>query len=189
MMPLSPPAEFLVLHGRQSSLVIECPPGEAPLWRYWGPRLPEGSGPGTGLRDQRCLPSFNLDHDQPLSLVPGFGVGWFNQSALLAHRGGRDFAQAFTGCTVHVTEPGRALHFELSDVVAGLRVDLHLRLDPASDVLVAHSTLTNLGDAPLDVQWLAAATLPLPGRCDQVRGISRARSMPSKNRFWIGVPR
>jgi alpha-galactosidase len=50
------------------------------------------------LRDSRPQPTFMLEFDQPLTLVPTFGVGWFGQSALLAHRAGSDFAQAFDRC-------------------------------------------------------------------------------------------
>lgn len=159
---------FAALHGRHSSLIIELPPGEAPLWRYWGPRLPEGSSPGWPLRQTRPLPSFMLDTDQPLTVMPGFGVGWFGQSALLAHRAGQAFAQTFTRCELHWQQPGHACVLVLHDDVAMLRVDLSLSLDPASDVLVLRTVLTNTGDAPLDLQWLAAATLPLPGRCERV---------------------
>ena len=52
--------DFLILHSRRSSVVLECPPDEAPLWRYWGPRLPDTATPGTALRDSRPLPSFML---------------------------------------------------------------------------------------------------------------------------------
>lgn len=163
------PAEFIVLHSRNSSLVLEAHADEAPIWRYWGPRLPDGASPGVPLRDTRPLPSFMLDFDQPLTLVPTFGVGWFGQSALLAHRAGRDFAQAVTRCEVEWLAPARAVVLRLTDAVAALRLDVTLRLDEASDVLVASTRLTNLGDDALDVQWLAAATLPLPGQCDAVR--------------------
>lgn len=164
--------DFLILHSRRSSVVLECPPDEAPLWRYWGPRLPDAATPGTALRDTRPLPSFMLDFDQPLTVAPTFGVGWFGQSALLAHRDGQDFAQAFTRCDVEwlqQDDTGSALCLHLHDDVARLRLDLTLRLDAASDVLVLQSVLHNLGDAALDVQWLAAATLQLPGHCDTVR--------------------
>ncbi len=162
-------ADFLTLHSRRSSLVLELPLGEAPLWRYWGPRLPDTMDAGASLRDTRPLPSFMLDVDQPLTVAPTFGVGWFGQSALLAHRSGRDFAQAFTACEVEHLPPGQGVVLHLTDAVAQLRLDLHLRLDEASDVLVARSTLTNLGATELDVQWLAAATLPLPGDAGEVR--------------------
>nr|WP_315232503.1 alpha-galactosidase [uncultured Albidiferax sp.] len=161
--------EFLILHSQRSTLVLECPPDEAPLWRYWGPRLPDGSTPGQALRGTRPLPSFMLDFDQPLTVLPTFGVGWFGQSALLAHRAGLDFAQAITECQVEWTVPGSAVVLHLLDAVARLRFDVSLALDVATDVLTVHTRLTNLGDASIDVQWLAAGTLPLPGHADSVR--------------------
>ena len=161
-------APFIILHGSHSSLVLEHHANEAPLWRYWGPRLTDEASPGTPLREQRPLPSFTLDCDQPLTLAPTFGVGWFGQSALLAHRGGRDFAQAFSRCAIEWLEPARRLKVHLSDDVAALRLTVSLLLD-ANDVLVMHSELSNTGSTPLDVQWLAAGTLPLPPRAHTVR--------------------
>jgi alpha-galactosidase len=170
-LPCAPaaPTDMVLLHGRHTSLVIELRPDEAPLWRYWGPRLPDGALPPAPLRALRPLPSFMLDHDQPLTLAPSFGVGWFGQSALLAHRDGQDFAQAFNQCSAHWAEPGARLTLQLRDTVARLQLDLMLALDPHSDVLTLRSTLSNLGDTPLDVQWLAAGTLALPGHCQTVR--------------------
>ena len=166
-MPSSP--RFVTLHGQGSTVILECPAGEAPLWRYWGPRLATGASPGIALRDTRPEPSFSLGFDQPLTLAPTFGLGWFGGSALSAHRGGHDFAQAFDGCEVEQIRDGEAVRFVLTDSVAAIRLAIDLALDPHSDVLVIRSELVNLGNASLDVQWLAAATLPLPGRCAQVR--------------------
>ncbi len=170
----SSPAEFIVLHGTQSSLVIEAHADEAPLWRYWGPRLTDGTTPGAAFRDTRPLPSFMLDHDQPLTVMPGFGVGWFGQSALLAHRGGRDFAFAPQRCTWQQKLSGddHVVDIVLHDDVAKLRATLRFVLDTITDVLRVRTTLENLGDRALEVQWLAAATLPLPDRCVAVRSFA-----------------
>jgi alpha-galactosidase len=161
------PAEFVALHGTRSSFVVECHADEAPFLRYWGPRLADGTTPGAPWRDTRALPSFMLDHDQPLTVMPGFGVGWFGQSALLAHRGGRDFAFGAQRCEWHAR--AHLLEITLHDDVAKLRATLYYALDPATDVLRVCTMLTNLGDRALDVQWLAAATLPLPDRCAHVK--------------------
>lgn len=166
------PAHYLALHSPRCSVVLEHHADEAPLWRYWGPRLPDGALPAAPLRDGRPLPSFMLDFDQPLTVAPTFGVGWFGQSALLAHRNGQQFAQAFTTCTVQWVVPGQSLVLQLVDAAAQITLDLHLALDAGSDVLSLRSVLTNQGTAPLDVQWLAAGTLPLPGRCDTVRSFA-----------------
>ena len=168
----SAPAQFLVLHSPRTSVILEQHADEAPLWRYWGPRLPDGVTPGAALRDTRPLPSFMLDFDQPLSVAPTFGVGWFGQSALLAHRNGQAFAQAFTACTVEWLTPNSSVRLHLVDATAALSLGITLSLDAHSDVLTLQSALTNLGDNPLDVQWLAAGTLPLPGRCDTVRSLA-----------------
>ena len=162
-------ARYIALHGRNTSVVLEVHADEAPIWRYWGARLPDASSPGAPLRDTRAPPSFTLDFDQPLTLMPTFGVGWFGQSALLAHRDGQACAQAITGCEAEWLVPGRAVRLRLSDAVAALRIEVTLTLDPESDVLIVASALTNLGPGTLDVQWLAAGTLPLPGRADTVR--------------------
>ena len=82
-------------------------------------------------------------------------MGWFAQSALLAHRRSRDFAFDVTDSVIE-TAPGRA-EIRLTDAVAHIAVTLAFMLDPDSDVLTVSTTLTNAGDAPLDVQWLAAA--------------------------------
>ena len=153
-------AQFYVMHGRASSLVIEQADGGAPLWRYWGPRLPEDAVPEAALADTRPLPTFALDTDVALSVFPLIGEGWFAQSALLAHRAQADWAQAVTQSEVVVT--AQTIRIRLADEVAELSVDIQLALDPETDVLTTSTKLTNTGVGAIDVQWLAAASLPLP---------------------------
>ena len=159
--------EYLSLHSQNTSLVLELPAGEAPIWRYWGPRIRDEAP--HGLRGSRPLPSFMLDFDQPLTLAPSFGVGWFGQSALLAHRNGQAFAQAFTQCDVHWAVPAQSVRVVLTDPVAAIELTVHLSMDHSSDVLTLKSSLRNLGDTALDVQWLAAGTLLLPAQAQNVR--------------------
>lgn len=162
--------DWIVLHGRTSSLVLEVLPGEAPLWRYWGPRLAEDVIPPAPLRSTRPTPSFSPDFDQPFSLMPGLGQGWFGEPGLKAHRAGRDWTFQATECTVE--RAGQGTTVTLTDAVAKIAVAVSLALDPANDVLTMSTALTNLGDAPLDVQWLAAAVLPLPDHARTVRSFS-----------------
>ena len=161
-------AEYLTLHSPACTAIWELCEGEAPLWRYWGPRLPDGVTPGADLRGTRPEPSFSLHFDQPLSIFPGVGLGWFGQSALLAHRASHDWAQASTQCTIERPDPA-SIRFCLSDDVARLTAVLTARLDPETDTLTLSTRLTNTGDAALDVQWLAAGNLPLPQDAETVR--------------------
>ncbi|MDZ7628492.1 MAG: alpha-galactosidase [Parvularculaceae bacterium] len=159
-------SRYALLHGRDVSVIIETPPGAPPIWRYWGPRLPDAAPPFDS-HDARPTPPFSLDADQPLTVFPTFGAGWFHQSALLAHREGRDFAQAFTSAQIERREG--ALKIALEDRVAGIGVAISIALNAASDVLTVSTSLTNCGAAPLDILWLAAATLPLPAGPARIR--------------------
>ncbi len=161
---------WIVLHGHASTLILEVVPGEAPLWRYWGARLPDGVTPAAVLRSTRPTPSFSPDFDQPFSLVPGLGQGWFGEPGLRAHRQGRDWTFQATDCVVE--QSGQQVAVTLTDATAKIAVTARLSLDPDSDVLTVSTTLTNQGHAPLDVQWLAAAVLPLPDHARTVRSFS-----------------
>jgi alpha-galactosidase len=165
------PPEYIILHSKGCTVVLEVNGNEAPLWRYWGPRLPDGVTPGVGLRETRPEPSFSLHFDQPLSLFPTFGVGWFGQSALLAHREGADYAQSITACAVEWAD-AQTVCFILRDDVAKIDVTVKLSLDPLCDVLTLSTVLTNRGDEVLDVGWLAAGTIPLPQEVQTVRSYS-----------------
>ena len=159
--PPPPETRPSLLHLRSAtcSAVLEMDAGGAPLWRYWGPRLEDGDLPTEGLRARRPTPSFTLDYDQPLTVFPTFGVGWFNQAALLAHRDGRRFEQAFTACAADWLSPERTLRLTLTDAAAQIEVVLTLTLD---DVLTLSVVLANRGDTPLEIQWLASGVVPLP---------------------------
>ena len=161
-----------VLHGEAFSVVLEADGPGAPLWRYFGPRLPDAALPGVGLRQTRPIPSFSLDEDIPLSVFPLFGLGGFGAPALLAHRGGRDFAHGFTSCETTWVEAGRRLFISLEDEVAGLAVEVELGVVGAGAALEMRTSLINRGAAPLDVSWLAAAVLPLPASAERVRSYS-----------------
>jgi alpha-galactosidase len=160
---------FIVLTAANCSVVLELDAKNAPLWRHWGARLPEGALPPSRLKAARPLPSFSLDDDFPLSMFPTFGVGWFGAPALLAHRGGRSFAQAFTDCKVQWVRQNQAVTFTLTDTIGEIEIAISLDLDPENDVLTVETSLTNLGSEILDVQWLAAACLPLPDQAKSVR--------------------
>ena len=158
--------QFLSLHGQTVSLFLELPEREAPLWRYWGLRLPDEVAPPP-LRSSRPSPSFSLDFDQPLSIFPGLGVGWFGETALQAHRQGNDWTFQATSCVVE--QNGQIAVVRLTDDISKIAVAITLNLDTKSDVLTVSTTLTNLGDTILEVQWLAAGVLPLPGDAREVR--------------------
>ncbi|WP_421852512.1 alpha-galactosidase [Novosphingobium sp.] len=170
-MPDASAPRIIALESPGCSAVWELPPGEAPLWRYWGPRLPDGARPSASLRSERPEPSFSLHFDQPLTVFPGFGMGWFGQSALLADRGGRDWSFQAGECKVEQPD-AQTVRFVLHDAVARIAVTTNYTLDPATDVMTVRTALSNEGDAPLHVHWLAAAALPLPADAAEVHSLA-----------------
>ncbi|WRH76013.1 MAG: alpha-galactosidase [Sphingobium sp.] len=165
-----PDNQWIILNGRTTTVVLEHIAGEAPLWRYWGARLADGATPATPLRSTRPEPTFSAAFDQPLSVFPGAGIGWFGAPALLAHRAGRDWS--FQANTVEVECDGHCATIKLIDTVAALQVEIRITLDPQSDVLTLSSRLENRGTETLDVQWLASGVLPLPCGAQAVHSFS-----------------
>jgi alpha-galactosidase len=160
---------FFALHGTNCSLILEAAETKVPIWRYWGPRLTEGTVPPFALADELSVPTFSLDQNVPLTMFPSFGVGWYGAPALLAHRGGQDFTQHFARSEVMWALQGKNLVVSLFDDVAALRVDINLALDSVSDTLTYQTRLTNLGEHTLDILWLAAACLPIPADAKSAR--------------------
>ena len=159
-----------VLSGRACSIALEAVPGAVPLWRHFGARL-SGAPMAWPLAGARPLPPCTLEGDPALSALPTHGQGWFEQPALLGSRlDGGDWAPQFALQRVERTDS--SLHLALVDMVAQLAVSLHYRIDPDSDVLSCSAELHNTGDTPFRLDWLAAATVPLPPEAGQVIGYS-----------------
>lgn len=158
---------IVYLHGRDSSVVIELREGAAPLWRHWGARVKRANIPP--LADGRPPATFSLDRDQPLSVAPGPGLGWFGPPLLQAHRAGRDVAIQFDRCTADQQDDGVTLF--LHDTVSRITLRQEMRLD-ADDVLTLSATVTNAGETALDLQWLASGLLPLPADCATIRSFT-----------------
>ncbi len=170
---------ILELHGKHSSLVLEFSPSEAPLWRYWGKKLHSRAkmhAPYTlfNQRAARSVQPTNLEFDQPLSTCVGLGLGWFSTPSLAIHRGGKDCFVQFNAARYEQSHTGdvQTLMFHLTDSIAQIEVLQVLSLNTKTDVLLMKTTLHNIspqGTEPLDVQWLAAGTLPLDTQCSTVQ--------------------
>jgi alpha-galactosidase len=168
----TPVVSFVHLIGKKSSALLEVSQTAAPIWRHWGVRLDEDAVPQSPLSRERPVPSFSLDENVLPSLFPTFGVGWYGAPALLAHRSSKDSAQQITACSVEWLTPNQKVRFTLLDEVSELEVQITLALDLDSDVLTSTTTLCNLGQRDLVVQYLASACLPLPPTATHVRAFT-----------------
>lgn len=157
---------MIALHGPTTSLVLEPRDNAPPAWRWWGGRVDATTLPM--LAGSRPAASFSLDRDQPLTIAPAFGTGWFGTPALRAHRAGKHFAQWFEA--VSIVADDAAIVVTLID--RATRITLVQRIALHGDMAILSATITNNGMAALDVEWLAAGTLPLPGDCTAIRSFT-----------------
>jgi len=110
--------------------------------------------------DDTALAFAGLDAQVPLSLFPQASNGYTGSPALNGHRNGKYFAHRFI--TQQVTQEDHVLTIELIDSQSSLAATVTLSIDKDSDVAQLSTTLTNTGDSPYTIDWLAAATIPLP---------------------------
>ena len=161
--------DLWVLSGQASSMALEPVQGGLPLWRHFGALLDGRSA--WPLAGARPLPPNALDGDPALSVLTTHGLGWFAQPALLGSRvNGDDWAQQFELVKLDHTET--SLRLTLRDDVASLGLTLNYTIDAASDVLTSAAEIENLGSTPFRLDWLAAATVPLPPEAEQVIGFA-----------------
>lgn len=157
------PAGLLRLDGRGTSLVADARGAGVPRCVYWGARLANGADLSGLARRDAAGTERPAVIETPLDLLPAADFGFFGEPALTGWSGGGGGGRwAAVLRLASVRQETERLELVCRDRVAGIATALDLRLAPDGDVLVARTTLTNEGDAPFHLQWLAALTLPLP---------------------------
>lgn len=176
-----------MLHSEEASLVLERVPGGPPLWRHLGARVTAAGIPPLGA--SRAMASFSLDDDVPFSTVPPAGMGWFGPPALALRRAGA--AQIAVFGVAEVDAADDRIIVRLTDAVGGIAmVQTFERLVGGTFRLTAQ--VTNTGAAPLEIDWLASALIPLPVHAGHVvswRGRHNAESVeccePLPAQVWL----
>lgn len=132
-----------------------------PAVAYWGPELAHDADTDA-LIDALRRPAVPgaLDDPEAMTLIPEAGTGFAGLPGIAAHRNGSD-AISQLGCD-RVDAHSTGIRFLCSDKRIGLSVEQELALDPDSGVLTLRTTVTNTGDQPLAIDWLASGVLPLP---------------------------
>ncbi|QTF91990.1 alpha-galactosidase [Halomonas sp. BM-2019] len=156
------------LKGTHSSLVIGSDDGQVPRVLHWGARLADD----TPLEQLALLtdpPHPNgsvMDTIPHLSLVPELGRGFHGEAGLMGHADRRRWGGQFR-LEIAEAEGESALTFRCRDDLAGLALDLEVSLDPGCDVVTLQARLTNLAEAPFELDHLGLS-LPLPARAAEL---------------------
>ncbi len=154
---------IFALHSAEASLVLERTQYGVPLWRHFGARLDPSGLPS--LATTRGPATFSLDDDVPFSTAPPAGLGWFGPPAVELSSGGIALTPVFTVKDLAAT--ATELTLQLEDVLLRVRLEQRICVDPGG-AFVFDAVLTNDGDTPVMVDWLASTLLPLPGSIGQL---------------------
>lgn len=153
---------MIVLESGAGMLVLEAAPDGAPRWRHCGLRVSAATLPPLAMT--RTPASFSLDRDCPIGLAPVAGEGWFGPQAVQVRRDGRGLALAWTQCALDAA--AHRLTATMTDTAAGVALTQTIIAEHGGFRFGAR--LTNRGDTPLVLDWLASAVLPLPGSAERL---------------------
>jgi len=158
---------LLRLDGCDSTLLLGSHAGRQFSLLYWGDRLPDDAcAEQVMMTLERQVPHGVLDQQEPLVLLPETGLGFVGTPGIELHFDGADCVTAFR--LVEVSAGPSAARLGYRDALLPIFLEVEIAIDPASDVVSVHSRLRNDGDREVTLQWLAAASFPIPGGCDEL---------------------
>jgi alpha-galactosidase len=150
---------MLRLDGGGETLLISLGEGP-PALTYWGPHLPaDRDVRQIGFLAQRAVPHGMLDGGEVLDLCPEAARGFNGHPAIEVHRPSGAFLTQLAFVASREIPEGHEIRS--ADPLAGIELVQTVTLDADTGVAAFRSRLTNSGDEPLCVDWLAPAALPM----------------------------
>ncbi len=155
--------EFIVLKSAETELVLEAPRGARPNILYWGPTLSATSPEELKLLSVRQWAHGGAAVDVPPSLSNELAAGVPGPPGFIAHRSSTDWAAIFRVASVARPTP-HSVAITCDDANTQMRAVYTIELNPDSHVIEATTSITNLGDAPVIIDWCSALCPPLERR-------------------------
>jgi alpha-galactosidase len=155
----------------ETTLMIACARGEPPHFIYWGARLSDA----VGFDDIVTLSTRQGAHgNENVNVVPSIalepGIGLMGVSGLSAHRDGKDWGSRFVVDSVDPSPAGVTIRTSDPRTEIGLEYRIDCNLE--TGLLQIAATLTNKGTAPLNLNMMATACLPIPQTMSDIIGFS-----------------
>lgn len=155
---MSASAELHALHGEEWSLVLERQDNGSIVWRHLGLRAdPQGL---PRLADLRGATTFSIEGEPAMGVLPVAGAGWFGPSTIeVRNEAGTAIDLNFNVSNLVAAEDRLAI--DLNDESAGLRLSVSFEAFGADGMRI-ETQVANAGTAPLLIDRIASAHLPLP---------------------------
>lgn len=158
---------FVRLSNKKVTVIFDCQ-GRMPNVIYYGAPLSEATTPEmlvvlSTRQEAKCAPAV----EPPVSLVPTHGEGWTAQPGLEVFGDNDQWSAGFTLTNVDHTES--KVIFVAEDIHRGMRLTTTVELDINSSITKYVSTIENIGKSALNLNYLNAATLPLPPTMSKIK--------------------
>ena len=163
--------DFARFDAADMTMIAVCAAGHPPHIAYWGKRLAEGVGT-SDLRALHMPQNAHGNEDTPIigSLAMEPGLGLLGLCGFSAHRDGKDWGSRFLVSRVEAGDDAAMIQCE--DAHTQLALEYHIECDPHTRLLQIGAILTNQGAAPLTLDHMATACLPIPERMRGIIGFS-----------------
>jgi alpha-galactosidase len=155
----------------EMTLMIACAKGEPPRFVYWGKRISDA----VSFADIIALSTRQGAHgNENVNVAPSIalepGIGLMGPSGLSAHRNGKGWGSRFVVDRVDASDAVATI--STSDPRTQIALEYRIDCDPVTGLLQIAATLTNNGDAPLNLDAMATACLPIPQMMTGIIGFS-----------------
>lgn len=147
--------QIIHLTSNNASLVIKV--DRVPEILHWGARIGH-IDQDLLLSTERPISQARLDIDVPVTLCPELGSGYFNAPGIEGQRNSKDWAPVFE--TINIEASENTALFTLEDKIAGLQLEIDIKLDVETDVLQKQIKVTNIKSGKYNLDKLAL-TLPV----------------------------
>ncbi len=155
----------------EMTFIVKCAVGAPSHILYWGKKL----SPAVGLDDVARLSTRQGAHgNENVNIVPSIslepGIGLMGPSGLSAHRNGQDWGSRLL--VTHAQTDGKVANITASDAATQLSLTYQIECHPVTGLLQISSQLTNDGQAPVTLDKMATACLPIPQHMTDIIGFS-----------------
>lgn len=161
----------VILKTDETAFMIEAAIGARPRILYWGPALGHASADEIALLSVRQWAHGGPAVDISPSLSNELGGGASSPSGFIAHRERRDWAAIFKVTDI-IRDGSHAVAIICEDPNTAMRARYDIALNPVSHVLTAETSITNLGAAPVAIDWCASLCMPLNTRLTRLTGFT-----------------
>ena len=160
---------YISFTGRNSSLLIDCN-NDAPQIMYWREKL---SAQSTG----QMMSTLRLRQEAPASpikeirrsLTPTTGQGYTGHPGLSLHGADNQWSVATEITKIDCLAPN---HYQITnhDNNRNIAIIHTLKMDSDSDVIAISTKLINNSNSAINLDWCAAATVPIPSYFKHIIG-------------------